>query len=204
MKTIFTTVTFEGEPSEVREILRELRPDLLGAASDVYRSSAPATSRQAEPTGHGHQDEPAADAKQQAFAQAGWTGFAGGLEPEVPGTGEPSTGPAELTKEMLEAVVQWLEYDGSLDQAHALRSALDHGGFVSREEVYELAGRGPNEILRGFTRPLKRALRSLQERGIIPDDPSLPLPLDARYSEGSGRADGFQVPERWLRAYLAG
>ncbi len=85
------------------------------------------------------------------------------------------------TSEALEALLERLDDEAPV-QAAAIRLAVQSGGRVSREQVYEL-GNFPNDrMLRGFTRPPVRLTTALQAEGIIPEN-VLPI-LVARYPDG--------------------
>jgi hypothetical protein len=100
---------------------------------------------------------------------------------------------------MIDEVLRALEYRDGSEQARVILYCLEHEGSASREKVYELAKRDPKQVLRGFTRPVKRVVKQLMNSGVIPVD--APMMLEAHYELGSGRAAGFRVPEEWREAW---
>lgn len=90
-----------------------------------------------------------------------------------------------LSRLQVEANVQYL----------VLRYAAAHGGFISREKVYELGGYDEGRTLKGFTRPVKRVTQDLRDAGIVSKDAE--DALIAEYADGSDswtQAIGFRVP----------
>jgi hypothetical protein len=75
-------------------------------------------------------------------------------------------------------------------QAAAIRQAARQGGFVSRDQVYELGGYSEERSLRGFTRPVNRIIQEFRSIGIV-DDGAVDV-LVTRY-EGGVLATGFVV-----------
>ncbi len=76
-------------------------------------------------------------------------------------------------------------------QAAVIRAAAASGGIVSRDEVFRLGGYGPKRMLRGFTRPVRRFSRLLQETGEL--DLRAPELLSPRYDHGV-QANAFEIP----------
>jgi len=76
-------------------------------------------------------------------------------------------------------------------QAEAVRLAAKKGGFVSREDVYQLGGYEEGRTLRGFTRPARRIAHDLREQGVLQEG-SAEI-LEAVY-EGDVQAAGFRIP----------
>jgi predicted nucleic acid-binding protein len=76
-------------------------------------------------------------------------------------------------------------------QAAAIRAAAHNGGVVSREEIYHLGEYSPKRMLRGFTRPVRRISRLLQETGDLGLDVS--EMLRPRYDFGV-QANAFEIP----------
>ena len=81
-------------------------------------------------------------------------------------------------------------------QAKVINEAIKNGtGYVSREEVYSLAGYAESRSLKGFTRPVNRVMDEKVEEGKVPDE-AAPL-LEPDYDpniKGYQRARGFRVP----------
>lgn len=73
--------------------------------------------------------------------------------------------------------------------------AIENGGHVSRDEVYELLDRTEEQSLRGFTRPVNRIMSNLQQTGEI-DGTAEPLlsPVYDQTSNAYQQAQGFVVP----------
>ncbi|SDH40806.1 hypothetical protein SAMN05216553_12127 [Lentzea fradiae] len=79
-------------------------------------------------------------------------------------------------------------------QADVLRVAVKQSGFVSREQVYEIAGYSPERSLRGFTRPINRLSQFVKSMDMAEVD-AVDV-LWAVYNEDSpeiGWAAGFRV-----------
>ena len=77
-------------------------------------------------------------------------------------------------------------------QAAVIREAARNEGRVDRETVYQIGDYAPNRMLRGFTRPVRRLSRVLQEAGTL--DVRAPEMLTPRY-DYSVEANAFQVPK---------
>lgn len=106
-------------------------------------------------------------------------------EPEAGTLVEPWTVPA------LTALLGRLDRQAPV-QASALRFATPpHGGRVTREQVYELAGYSDDRMLRGFTRPFRRLTEALQAEGVVPK--GVHPVFEARYPDGV-KASYFSVP----------
>ena len=76
-------------------------------------------------------------------------------------------------------------------QARVILAAAELGGRVDRATVYKLGNYAPERMLRGFTRPVTRIARMLQERGVLAADvPDLLVP---RYDRGV-QASSFDIP----------
>ncbi len=84
-------------------------------------------------------------------------------------------------------------------QAKALRRAASQGGFVSRDDVYEIGNYEPTRRLNGFTRPIKRKMQYLQDIGLLPLD-AIDV-VETEYEQGW--ATGFRIPEIVLSAFEA-
>ncbi len=88
-------------------------------------------------------------------------------------------------------------------QAAVLRFALEHDGYVSREDVYRIAGFGEGRQLKGFTRPINRITQHLKAEGRIADGALDVLqPVYDKMTHGFGWVDGFRVPDEILNQAL--
>ena len=94
------------------------------------------------------------------------------------------------TAEAARAVLKELDAQGHI-QAEIIREAIRNGGRVSRARVYEVDNRDEAQMLRGFTRPVKRVTIELQARDVVPYG-VVPL-LDAVYETGV-KSSHFAVP----------
>lgn len=94
------------------------------------------------------------------------------------------------TAEAARAVVRELDAQGNV-QAEVIREAIRNGGRISRARVYELDNRDEGQMLRGFTRPVRRVTAELQERGNVPY--GVVALLDAVYETGV-KSSHFAVP----------
>jgi hypothetical protein len=77
-----------------------------------------------------------------------------------------------------------------IEQAYA--TALAGGGYVSREQVYEIGGYPADRVLKGFTRPINRVVKEMRKNGEIPSDAK--DPFEPVFDSESGRAVGFRIP----------
>ncbi len=108
-----------------------------------------------------------------------------------------------LDPDAVEAVLGWtpksfaellqrLRHDGAGVQADCIEFALEHGGYITRNQVYKTAGWSQNaRTLKGFTRPVTRIVNLLVEEGVVPADAV--AVLESSYQDGV-KADGFSVP----------
>jgi hypothetical protein len=97
---------------------------------------------------------------------------------------------APWTLDAVRAVLAELAGQGH-SQADVIREAAQNGGRISRQRVYEIDGRDEAQMLRGFTRPVKRITGELQDRGLVPF--GVPPLLDAVYESGV-KSSHFAVP----------
>lgn len=81
-------------------------------------------------------------------------------------------------------------------QAAVIRAAAANGGSVDRATVYSLGSYSSKRMLRGFTRPVRRISRLLQETGDL--DLGAPEMLSPRYDRGV-QADSFRIPEEVVK-----
>lgn len=87
-------------------------------------------------------------------------------------------------------------------QSRAIHQAHTNGGYVTRDEVYYLAGYSPDRSLRGFTRPIERLTRMLEEEGLLPY--YAPAALSPQYdfaATGNNKALGFELSQDFDAAY---
>lgn len=76
-----------------------------------------------------------------------------------------------------------------------LRAIGSGTGYVSREDVYELAKYEPGRSLKGFTRPIRRLTQQLIDKGVLTEEVDELLEPDYDESvRGYQRARGFRVP----------
>jgi hypothetical protein len=101
---------------------------------------------------------------------------------------EPEVAPWTLGAVM--AVLKELDSQGHT-QADVIREAAASGGRISRERVYEIDEREKSQMLRGFTKPVKRVTAELQAGGSVPY--GVPALLDAAYETGV-KSSHFVVP----------
>ena len=94
------------------------------------------------------------------------------------------------TADAARAVLKELDVQGHI-QAEVIKEAIRNGGRISRARVYELDNRDENQMLRGFTRPVKRVTAELQVRGYVPY--GVVALLDAVYETGV-KSSHFAVP----------
>lgn len=94
------------------------------------------------------------------------------------------------TPDAARAVLKELDVQGHI-QAEVIREAIKNGGRISRARVYELDNRDESQMLRGFTRPVKRVTAELQARGNVPY--GVVALLDAVYETGV-KSSHFAVP----------
>jgi hypothetical protein len=86
--------------------------------------------------------------------------------------------------------------------AAVLLAAARAGGFLRREEVYEIGEYDENRSLRGFVRPVSRLAQDFRDRGLV--SPRTLDPLAVEYDEASSAGfdwpGGFRVPAEivWL------
>lgn len=97
---------------------------------------------------------------------------------------------APWTRESVEVVIDELSAQG-YSQADVIAEAIENGGRVSRERVYDLDGREETQMLRAYTRPVTRVTAELQELGDVPY--GVPALLRAGYEHGV-KSSHFYVP----------
>ena len=115
--------------------------------------------------------------------------------PALPSPAEPGSG---WKVESVAALMRALERRNGV-QASLIREAARHGGVLTREQVYEIAGFPRDRTLRGLTRPPTRVTGDLIEAGVVADDAE--YPFRAEYATGV-RASHFRVPPDLVDALL--
>lgn len=111
-----------------------------------------------------------------------------GSEPATEAT--ESRQPRGWTLSAVDQLLDLLDREAPI-QAAVIRAAAANGGTVPRERVYEIGGFTPKRMLRGFTRPVRRCARRLQELGEL--DLDAPDMLTPRYDSGV-QASAFEIP----------
>jgi hypothetical protein len=98
------------------------------------------------------------------------------------------------TLEGIQELLDRLAMEGKPQEA-IIRFAAEHGGFVSREKVYELAGYDEDRMLRGFTRPPNRIAQLLKDSGTVPEGAVDVLYAVYDPSFSYVQASGFEIPD---------
>lgn len=91
--------------------------------------------------------------------------------------------------------------DHAPTRAMVIRRAIEQGGYVSREEVYEIGGYNQNRMLTGWTRPIRTWTQYLRDKGEIPSNEGTTDVLEVQYERGDGRARGFKIPEPMMELF---
>lgn len=108
------------------------------------------------------------------------------------------------TKELVEKVLELLAGSRANVQIKAVKFAIEQGGVVSRDDVYELGAYSESRSLKGFTRPTNRATQALRDSGELPEDAEELLePIYDMNVSGYQRAKGFRIPLEIVRLYSA-
>jgi hypothetical protein len=93
----------------------------------------------------------------------------------------------------IEALLEQLRAEGAVQGAVIEHAALE-GGFIAREEVYEIAGYDEGRQLKGFTRPVNRIARALREAERIDEEAAdLLVAVYDPLSENPSEACGFEI-----------
>lgn len=71
-------------------------------------------------------------------------------------------------------------------------AGLAAGGYVTREQVYEIGNYPDSRSLKGLTRSINRIVGEMRGSGEIPTDAA--NPFVPAYDPVTGRAVGFRVP----------
>jgi hypothetical protein len=81
------------------------------------------------------------------------------------------------------------------DRIAVIEAAAATGGFIDRASALEVSGRGPDESLNGYTKPILGAKRYMVETGQIAADALDPLePTYDGTGPDAAKATGFRVP----------
>ncbi|MCK9795953.1 restriction endonuclease [Isoptericola sp. 4D.3] len=116
------------------------------------------------------------------------------LEPEA---GVKDDGPLLGTWDpsAMEDLLAWLRQRGYV-QEKLIRFAAQHGGSITRDQIYEEAGFDEDRTLRGLARPTLRARKELINQGRLPVDAKLPFaPV---YASGPA-ASNYEVPREFTQ-----
>jgi hypothetical protein len=82
---------------------------------------------------------------------------------------------------------------GAEAQLKAFERAIDNGGFVSRAEVYALAGYPATRQLKGWTSPIVAAQEEVVLHGSLSDDAAPAMVTNYGVGTGYRPAKGFDV-----------
>ncbi|WP_051629089.1 hypothetical protein [Arthrobacter sp. UNC362MFTsu5.1] len=108
------------------------------------------------------------------------------------------------TKGLVEKAFELLAGSRANVQIQVVKFAIEHGGAVSREDVYALGAYGESRSLKGFTRPTNRATQALRDSGDLPEDAEELLePIYDMSVSGYQRAKGFRIPVEIVQLYSA-
>jgi hypothetical protein len=106
------------------------------------------------------------------------------------------------TKDLVEKAFELLAGSRANVQIKVVKFAIEHGGAVGREVVYELGAYGESRSLKGFTRPTNRATQALRDSGELPEDAEELLePIYDMSISGYQRAKGFRIPLEIVKLY---
>ncbi|MFD3706396.1 PIN-like domain-containing protein [Nocardia sp. NPDC058658] len=87
-------------------------------------------------------------------------------------------------------------------QYAAIREAGLNGGYITRDQVYDLANYSPNRSLRGFTRPIQRIAKNLKDEEVIPYYSQPALSPEYDYSAtGNNQAVAFRLSIEFMDIY---
>jgi predicted nucleic acid-binding protein len=100
------------------------------------------------------------------------------------------------TAETIQQLLRHLDVESPV-RAKAIRVAAAKGGYISRDEIYDLAGYDKTRQLKGFTRPVKRIVQNFRDSGIIPEEAVDVLATEYDHTN-FGWASGFTVPEQLI------
>jgi hypothetical protein len=99
------------------------------------------------------------------------------------------------TKKALDTLLSRLAVGHGAVQAKAIRAAIENGGEVARDEIFELGGYQPGRKLKGFTRPVRRIVQQMRAAGELPAEAITPFsPVYDPTIRGYQQAKRFSVP----------
>ena len=99
------------------------------------------------------------------------------------------------TRELANILDGRLRTRGRSVQADVIAAAAQAGGYIDREQVYEIGGYGPERSLNGFTKPVTGVMRELNSEGLLPADAAHPMsPAYDPNNASFQRALGFYMP----------
>ena len=89
-------------------------------------------------------------------------------------------------------------------QTSVLIAEAQTNGRCDRETVYRIGHYNSNRSLTGFTKPVSRIMREMQEEGILPVDAAHPMtPIYDAQNPSFQRAQGFQMPEELVPVFAS-
>lgn len=94
-----------------------------------------------------------------------------------------------------EKLIDRLSENGYIAQHDAILTAAENDGFITRSQVYEVAGYDPDRSLKRFAVPASRITEDLISEGILPE--GCENPLRAAYPKSSRQVSGYDVPEEF-------
>lgn len=100
------------------------------------------------------------------------------------------------TTETIQQLLRHLDVESPV-RSKAIRVAAAKGGYISREEIYSLAGYDKSRQLKGFTRPVKRIVQTFRDSGVIPEEAVDVLTTEYDHTK-VGWASGFTVSEQLM------
>lgn len=82
---------------------------------------------------------------------------------------------------------------GKRVQLAAFEAALENNGYISRDDLYALAGYGPGRKLNNWTTPFRKIAAELVDEHDLPEGAA--LPMEAGYTDAPGyqKTHGFVV-----------
>lgn len=105
--------------------------------------------------------------------------------------------PEGWTAEAVAQVRAYLRERSDEARLRCFNFAIDQGGWLSREKLFELAHYGPDRRLNGWTRPFDTICNLMVDEGTLPDD--APWVIEAVYLDNSGQASGYRIPAGVVR-----
>lgn len=99
------------------------------------------------------------------------------------------------TRDAIHTLITRLRRIGADVQASVIIHAIGGGGFITRDEIYEIGHYEETRQLKGFTRPVNRLSQDMRDNGEISADAvSVLVPVYDEMARGFGWVDGFSVP----------